>query len=329
MKAASTGSSPKAERMDLARWTPVRLSLQPPEATLDWAALSGIRFEEPFFDQTVARWADRPVQRTGLRELALLDAEPSLDPMGFVFHMSRCGSTLVSRLLSTLPGMVVVSEPGPVNALLEIDPALVDADARATVLRLLIRALGRVRFGDERHYVVKLSSWNVRLLPLFRAAFPDVPWVFVHRDPAAVMASILAGPPGWMQLRRFPRHAEYLFGIDAVESMAPEEFCARALAAMIEAWLAEAPPDALTIDYRTLPGAIWERVAPRFGLGLQDADIARMTAEARFSAKEPGQRVFTAAGPPPEPLAALSLVEPAYRRLIARSADIKPSPPEG
>ncbi|MEI9982428.1 MAG: hypothetical protein WDN69_03960 [Aliidongia sp.] len=106
------------ELSDLAQWTPVRLILQPPEAAIEWCDLRGVRFEEPFFDQTVARWTDRPLVRTSLQELALLDAEPSLDPIGFVFHMSRCGSTLVSRLLSTVPGMVVAAEPGPINALL-------------------------------------------------------------------------------------------------------------------------------------------------------------------------------------------------------------------
>ena len=310
------------ELAELAQWTPVRLSLQPPDAVIDWCDLRGIRFEEPFFDQSVARWAERPLVRSSLQELALLDAEPSLDPCGFVFHMSRCGSTLVSRLLSTLPGMVVVSEPGPINSLLEIDPELVDAGARVAVLRLLIRALGRVRFGDERRSIVKLSSWNVRLLPLFRAAFPAVPWIFVHRAPVEVMASILSGPPGWMQLRRFPRHAEYLFGLDpeAVEAMAPAEFCARALAAMVEAWLAEAPPGAVAVDYSTLPTAVWERIAPALGLGLRDEDIARMAEEARYSAKEPGRRVFTAAAPalgaPPEwQDLARRWIEPAYARL--------------
>ena len=91
------------ELADLARWTPIRLGLQPPEPVLDWCDLRGNRFEEPFFDQSVQRWtngaAARPVVRTGLQELVALDGEPSLDPAGFIFHLSRCGSTLVSRLL--------------------------------------------------------------------------------------------------------------------------------------------------------------------------------------------------------------------------------------
>jgi hypothetical protein len=311
------------ELSDLAQWTPIRLILQPPDPAIDWCDLRGIRYAEPFFDQTVLRWTQgpeaRPVLRTGLQELAALDGEPSLDPTGFIFHLSRCGSTLASRLLSTMPGMIVSAEPGPINALLELDPALVDEAARAGVLRLLIRALGRIRAGDETRHIVKLSSWNVRQLPLFRQAFPAVPWVWVHRAPAEILASILAGPPGWMLLQRFPQRAAALFGFDPAETATPAEFAARVLASMIEAWLAHADPSALTVEYRDLPDAVWQRVAPHFGLEVEDGDIRRMEEEARYSAKDPGQRVFDkAAGRVlPEELRDLArrIVDPIYARL--------------
>ena len=315
------------ELADLAGWTPIRLALDPPEPVLDWCDLRGLRFEEPFFDQTVARWtsgaAPRPVIRTTLQELLALDGEPSLDPAGFIFHMSRCGSTLVSRLLSTLPGMIVVSEPGPINSLLEADPERVHEEARIAVLRLLIRALGRIRNGDETGYVVKLSSWNVRLLPLFRRAFPNTPRIWVQRRPAEVMASILAGPPGWMRLRNDPRRAEYLFGLDpvAVAGMTAEEFCARALAAMLAACRDEADEGHLVLDYRDLPGAVWDRVAPFLGLAPSEGDFARMADEARFYAKDPAKRVFVGnTGAIPESIRDLAreLVGPVYDRLMAR-----------
>jgi hypothetical protein len=310
------------ELADLARWTPIRLTIQPPEPAIDWCDLRGIRFTEPFFDQTVARWAERPVVRTTLQELALLDDQPSLDPAGFIFHMSRCGSTLVSRLLSTLPGMVVVAEPGPINSLLETDPTLIHEEGRIAVLRLLIRALGRIRAGDETRYVVKLSSWNVRLLSLFRAAFPATPLIWIHRRPAEVMASILAGRPGWMQLQNHPRIADYLFGLDpsAVPAMAQEEFCARVLASMIEAWVAAADATALRIDYGDLPGAVWDRVASFVGAALGPADLAHMAEEARYYAKDPAKRIFTGASSAiAESIDAMAhrLVDPIYRRMAA------------
>ena len=45
------------EIADLARWTPIRFDFSEPTPTVDWADLSAERFDEPFFDQTVARWA--------------------------------------------------------------------------------------------------------------------------------------------------------------------------------------------------------------------------------------------------------------------------------
>ena len=85
----------------------------------------------------------RPLVRTGLEALRALDSEPSLDPAGMIFHLSRCGSTLVSRLLGTLPGVVVVSEPAPLNALLGLAPDEIEDATLIKLVRLVVGALGR------------------------------------------------------------------------------------------------------------------------------------------------------------------------------------------
>jgi hypothetical protein len=217
------------ELADLARWTPVRLDFSGPAPTVDWADLSAERFAEPFFDQTVVRWASgplaRPVVRTGLEALVAFDSQPSLEPAGMIFHLSRCESTLVSRLLGTLPGVVVVAEPGPLNALLGLDPGRVGEAELVRVVRLLVRALGRCRHGDERRLVLKCTSWNIRRRPIVAAAFPETPWIWVQRDPARVVASLLAKPPGWLGLQAAPEWAARRFGLDpaAVPAMAGAE----------------------------------------------------------------------------------------------------------
>src|SRR6202051_1333175 len=192
------------ELADLARWTPVRLDFSGSAPAVDWADLSAERFAEPFFDQTVARWASgpraRPVVRTGLEALVALDSEPSREPAGMIFPLSRCGSTLVSRLLGTLPGVVVVAEPAPLNAVLGLDPDRIDDATLAQLVRLVVRALGRYRHGDERRFVLKCTSWNVRRQAVLAAAFPETPWIWVQRDPARVLASLFANPPGWLGL---------------------------------------------------------------------------------------------------------------------------------
>jgi hypothetical protein len=285
------------EIADLARWTPIRFDLSGAAPVVDWADLSKERFTEPFFDQTVAHWASglraRPLVRTGLDALVALDNEPSLEPAGMIFHLSRCGSTLVSRLLGTLPGAVVLAEPSPLNALLGLDPGRVEEATLVRLVRLLVRALGRCRHGDERHLVLKCTSWNIRRRAVLAAAFPETPWVWVQREPAHVLASLLATPPGWLGLGVTVPRSAGLFGLDpaAVPARARVEFAARALGAMLEA-AATDPAGRLSIDYADLPGAVWQRVAQHFGVEADSAAVERMIEESRFYSKDPSPRIF-------------------------------------
>ncbi len=196
------------ELADLAGWTPIRFDFSGRTPTVDWADLTGERFVDPFFDETVARWLSgpdaRPLVRTGLEALVALDNEPSLEPAGMIFHLSRCGSTLVSRMLRAVPGVVVLAEPAPLNALLRLDPDRVDQATLVRLVRLLVRALGRRRHGDERQLVLKCTSWNIRRREILAAAFPEVPWVWVQRDPVRVLASLFAEPSGWLGFQGRP-----------------------------------------------------------------------------------------------------------------------------
>ncbi len=318
------------EVADLARWTPIRFDFSGAAPTVDWADLSAERFVEPFFDQTVARWATgpgaQPLVRTGLDALLALDGEPSLDPSGLVFHFSRCGSTVVSRLLATVPGVVVVAEPSPLNALLGLDPQRVDGAVLVQVVRMLVRALGRRRHGDDRQLVLKCTSWNVRRQEILTAAFPDTPWVWVQRDPAPVVASLLAAPPGWLGHQVVPPQTAQLFGIDpaTVPTMTRAEFAARALGAMLLS-AATGPARRLCIDHAELPNAVWQRVAPHFGIEIDAPAIERMTEQSRFYSKAGEAQQFSGDDPERRPVtdeirdAAQRFAEPGYRQLASRA----------
>ena len=283
-----------------------------------------MRFADPFFHHTVERWAGgnpAPLVRTDLASLKALDDAPSLDPCALIFHVSRCGSTLLSRLLGSVPGVLVVSEPAPVNALLLADPAALAPLAQAEALRLLVRALGRQRFGDERHYVLKLSSWNVTRLNLFRRAFPRAALIWLQRAPHEVAASLVADPPGWAAQQDLAAAGRAIFGLGTAPA-SRDEFCVRAVETVLKA--AGAVPDwDLVVDHADLPAAAWSQVAPRLGLALAAEDIARMAEAARFDAKEPTPLLFAGERrrrPLPEPIRVLLApdAEPIYAALAGR-----------
>lgn len=319
---------------ELAKWTPVAIDLDSPTPSVEWGDFGSLRFTEPFFDEAVARWAAtsrRRTVRTELDALAVLDQAPSLEPSGFIFHMSRCGSTLLTRLLQQISGCVVVSEPAIVNNVLLADEANVDDETRLRLIRLLIRALGRQRFGDERHYVVKLSSWNIRKAALFRSAFPQASLVWLQRKPAEVIASLLGREPEWKALQRTPDLAAALFGMTAEEVKAarPKDFYVGVVTALLTA-ARGFPPVMRTVDYLDLPEAAWTTVAPHFGMTLDAGEIALMEAQSRFYSKDAGQTVFqgrieaTGGGESIDQLA-LAKLDSLYRELRGSEAS-KPGP---
>lgn len=289
------------EAIDLAQWTPVSLVIEPPAPTIDWCDLSDLTFSEPFFSQTLVRVGDEPVSRelvtTDLAALRQIDAvAPGRDPDGFIFHISRCGSSLVSQLAAALDGVAVLAEPDPINTLLGLDPTKIDVQLQADCLRLLIQAYGRGR-PNARRFIVKFSSWNLLYLDVLRRAFPEVPCVFVARDPAEVVASILGGRTGWMRLRAAPDRAQSLLGIpaDTIATLDDAGFCVAVLEQFLSAAIEAQLPGALYIDYGSLPGIVWDRVLPYFGITPTVAEYETLREVARRDAKTPAN-LFTPDG---------------------------------
>src|SRR6476469_2135193 len=106
---------------DLAGWTPVRAGARGDELIVEWRWLDDVPFREPFFTETVQLALERPFSLLFPRTTtidALAGVEPGLEPNGFILHMSRCGSTLVSQMLAAVPGHLVLSEPLLVNDVL-------------------------------------------------------------------------------------------------------------------------------------------------------------------------------------------------------------------
>jgi hypothetical protein len=81
--------------------------------------------------------------------------------------------------------------------------------------------------------------------------------------------------------------------------MSSVEFAARVLGAMLDA-AATDPGGRLLIDYADLPAAIWQRVAPHFGLEADATAIERMIEQSRFYSKD-ASRVFTGDAPERRP----------------------------
>ncbi len=280
--------------LQLDGWLPIRIAAQATPPFVDWCHVGTRRFTEPFFEQTIEQCLRHPFSLL-FRHQTSLDAlpewqarRPGLPPSGFIFHMSRCGSTLIAQMLAALPSHIVISEAPPIDALLRAPLPGATDERRIAWLRGLLSALGQRRNGGERRFFMKFDSWHTLALPLIRRAFPDVPWIFVCRKPVEVMVSQMHRRAAHMVPGAFSMESPGLDAADAAR-MSPEEYCARVLGRICSAALAQlrADPGGRVVNYTELPEAVPSSLAEYFQLDCTAAERDRMREAAQFDAKTP------------------------------------------
>lgn len=225
-------------------WLPTKLTRSQKAWIVKWRQFGQVALSEPFFAQSISRLGRSHPQRipklTGPEVLLSIDQE--IAPSGFIFHMSRCGSTLISNALRMVPGTIVISEAQPIGELLvsrrrRVGSAESSDANRDQILRAIIKVYGQRRRGDETNLVIKFTSLNILSIELLCRLWPDVPRLIIIRNPLEVMVSCLDRPPGWMRLKKDPATASHILGCPAgsITSMPDEEFCARGIGAFLRA----------------------------------------------------------------------------------------------
>jgi hypothetical protein len=257
--------------------------------------LGNVRFTEPFFEQTVAFALRDPARMLFRRQTSFEDLEKLGDdslgqsPRGFIFHLSRCGSTLIAQMLAALPQNIVISEPPPLDQTLNAlrcDPRITH-EQRIARLRGMIKALGWPRHRNERNFFIKFDSWHVLELALIQEAFPDVPWIFLYRDPVEVMVSQHRQRGTQMIPGLFdPR----LFNLEpaTIPQMSLDEYCARVLAQICEAAAMHVSlGHGRLVNFTELPSVVLNSLGEFFGVEWTDDDVARMQKASLANAKAP------------------------------------------
>lgn len=291
--------NPIAERLESWQgWLPIEFHFRHGPPSVEWCHFGGARLCDPFFVDSVHRCLAQPFnhlfrRNTSLETLAMLhEARPGLMPSGLIFHESRCGSTLVAQMLSSLPDAVVLSEPEPLNSVLSARWKVPDVgnDDCIQWMRWMTSALGHPNHG-EKHLFIKLDSWHMLEWRLIEQAFPGVPWIFLYRDPVEVMVSH-ARHHGSQMIPGVVEPAWFGWNWSQVAGLSFEEYGSRVLAQFCEAAL-----DAVQhsqcghlINYNQLPDVVWDELPSLFGFNLDAAAKKLLQIAGNRNAKEPSVR---------------------------------------
>ena len=270
-------------------WLPYEIAFDPrpalvTEAAVRWIELGDAPLAEPFLDDTVRRLKGSSpparVVETGIDAMVrFAGALPTVTPTGLIFHISRCGSTLIANAMKTAAGVTVVSESHPLTRILAVradscGPYLAARweRRRRTLVEALFTLFAHYRTGEPERLVIKFTSVNILAIALVRSWWPDVPCVISVRDPAEV---IVAGMKDGVfpSVKANPELAQEVFGWSAPD-LGDEEFCARGIAQFLQAALEAVDDRCKVVDYEDLNPAGMRDIAAFLGLDLPETPAA-------------------------------------------------------
>lgn len=182
----------------LKNWIPYQIKHQDNNWIINWLDLAEHDIAEPFFDETISICRNRMLERSRFTSQSSLDFliqaaadSDSIMPTAFIFHVSRCGSTLLSQALATHYENIVVAEAPLFDEILraqEQDSAMELAE-KERIFKAAISMMGQQRHRQKDQYYIKLDSWHLHFYHQLRMWFPKTPFYFLSRAPHEVIAS--------------------------------------------------------------------------------------------------------------------------------------------
>ena len=290
-------------------WLPVDAVVVEGRPGLLWMDMRGVALVEPFFQQTIdRRRLEHPHPEERFTEFdTLIQIEAQLEktfrgipPTGFIFHSSRCGSTLVANACRAIDGSIVLSEPPAVDKL--VARFITDVDEHGTketlysiFLRATVAALAQRRTGQERHFFIKFACCSVSQIERIRRIWPNVPCVFLYRDPIETIVSNMQNLPAWLQDEDHRVLASIINTSPSdVAEMSKEELCARSIAIFFETAHRVANDRTLLLNYHQLSTAEISNVLKFFGVSPTAAEMETIARQAKVYSKATAARTFVA-----------------------------------
>ena len=291
---------------ELDNWIPYKLIKQDDQIHCHWLNTYSNPFIEPFFDETILKFksaraynskyhpaSDLEMMREWAKDL------DEVEPAAFIFHISRCGSTLVSQLLTTADENIVLAEVPFFDDILRLPyqgynwgPAAING-----LLAAAIKYYGQDRItangtfaGKKKRLFIKTDSWHLLFYKQLRQLYPLVPFVFIYRRPDEVLKSHskvrgMQAVPGIIEpeVFGFKKEGEIFESLDIYLSKVLESYFKQCVE------IIEKDKNFLLLNYNEGPIPMIEKIADFTHTELSLQDKANMTERSLYHSKKPGE----------------------------------------
>lgn len=203
--------------------------------------------------------------------LSVNDGDRAPSSLRFIFHMSRCGSTLATQMLSTSNKFFVLSEPPIVNTLLDPHLVLPPGVEKMQVLQSVVSAMEACKPKGVEITVLKFRSWNTLFQEEILSKFPDTDWIYLHRNGLEVLESVLTKPPGWLRSRHtYAQDFAHMLNIEReeLERLSDAEYSVRMLGKFCSVAAEHKSSRSRFLDYHEIISSLPHVVSQEWGTQL-------------------------------------------------------------
>ncbi|MBK8608721.1 MAG: sulfotransferase family protein [Chitinophagaceae bacterium] len=278
-------------------WIPVKLNTEDGTNLCRWLYVGDKNFTEPFFDETISACRSLPENGHLKRSMSSTDLLPdwakeidSLEPTAFIFHISRCGSTLISQMLGMLPSNIILSEVPFFDDLLRHGKMHNCMPEILPQLQAAIRLYGTKRNENQQQLFIKTDSWHIHFSKELRALYPKVPFFLLYRKPDEVIRS-QQKKRGMQAIPNLLEPSIFGFDRDRISRMHLDEYMGIVIESYLTAFLEILQKDksAYAVNYHDGAMEIADTIAAVTGLHIAEEEKLLMQQRAGFHAKFPEQ----------------------------------------
>lgn len=286
----------------LQNWIPYKLTHTNNQIQCHWLNTFDKAFNDPFFDETIAACKGLNRQNPPIASVSNLtvleDWAHSLNyvnPTAFIFHISRCGSTLVSQLLGMDEQNIALAEVPFFDDILRLPYKNEGIDKTETerLLKAALKFYGKQRTGNEKNLFVKTDSWHILFYDQLRKLYPDTPFILLYRSPDEVFNSHtkqrgIHAVPGLIEAQ--------LFGLEQLEVLNMDQniYLAKVLERYLSLYLEIAQKDKLSLLLNYNEGILMmiEKISTFTNTTISETVLLKMKERSGYHSKHPNQ-IFT------------------------------------
>ena len=287
-------------KADLRNWVPIRLSDNLDNLLCRWLYTGSITYTDPFFNDTITKCLSLSENSKGFRVNATLEILPewaeNLDPLpptAFIFHVSRCGSTLVSQALGMIANSIALSEVALFDEILRLPLSRHNFNEEYSnqLLSAAIKFYGNKRTGSENKLFIKTDSWHLLFYKRLRTLFPSVPFIVLYREPGGVLESNKRSK-GMQGNADLVGTSVYGFETFDDDFLHPDNYMAHVLEKFYRCIIdiTTNDPHTLLLNYAQGLNDMMEQIATFIGLELNTSMLALIAERSKYHAKQPEKK---------------------------------------